>query len=337
MRSAHGTQALRGVPMEALRAFEAAARHLNFTHAGKELHLTQSAVSRAIRTLEDRSGTALFERTKGHLQLTTAGALLHQQVQLALSVLCQALDRVGRLSSRGALVIRVPRAMASSWFLRKLGDFTRMFPDIDVRVSMAARVGSAEDRRTSDEQFCQGCDLAIRLLPRTDADGRLERLLSEYIFPCCTRALAGRGRNALRTFADLARRPLIEYDDGLEPLDANWAVWTRLMHLPDPTAQPWVRVPDWHAVFDAAVQGTGVCLGRTPQVNEHLRAQTLVAPIPDVLVSTRANYLIRSSDSQASPKVKRFLDWLSSEAASESRFEASFLEGKRLVDPLARA
>jgi LysR family glycine cleavage system transcriptional activator len=323
--------------MEALRAFDASARHLNFTHAARELHLSQSAVSRAMRTLEDRTGTALFERTKGHLQLTAAGALLHQQVQLALSVICQALDRVGRLSSRGVLVIRVPRAMGSSWFLRKIGDFTRMFPDIDVRVSMAARVGSAEDRRTSDEQFCSGCDLAIRLLPRAQADGRLERLLTEYIFPCCTPAMAGRGRDALRTVADLARRPLIEYDDGLEPLDAHWGVWTRLMRLPDASAQQWVRVPDWHAVFDAAAQGIGVCLGRTPQVNDHLRARSLVAPLEDVLVSTRANYLIRSADSEANPKVQRFLEWLSSEAASESRFEASFLGGKRLVDPMAQA
>src|SRR5690349_15485342 len=120
MRSTHGTEALRGIPMEALRAFEASARHLNFTHAAKELHLTQSAVSRAIRTLEDRAGATLFERTRGHLQLTAAGLVLHQQVQMALSVICQALDRVGQLASRGVLVIRVPRAMGSSWFLRKV-------------------------------------------------------------------------------------------------------------------------------------------------------------------------------------------------------------------------
>jgi LysR family glycine cleavage system transcriptional activator len=321
--------------MEALRAFEASARHLNFTHAARELHLTQSAVSRAIRTLEDRAGATLFERTRGQLALTAAGLLMQQQVQLGLSIIGDALDRVGQLSSRGVLVIRVPRAMGSSWFLRKVGDFTRGFPEIDVRVSLASRVGSAEDRRTSDEHFCSGCDLAIRLLPRVQADGKLERLLTEYVFPCCTDAVAAGGPHPIRTFAELRERALIEYDDGHEPLDANWSVWTKLLRLPDAAPKQWVRVADWHAVFDAAVQGIGVCLGRTPQVNEHLRSGTLVAPIPEVLVSTRANFLIRSPNGDANPRVRQFLDWLISEAAAESRFETSFLQGKTLIDPLA--
>jgi DNA-binding transcriptional LysR family regulator len=336
MRTTHGTEALRGIPMESWRAVDAAARHLNFTHAAKELHLTQSAVSRAIRTLEERTGVTLFERTKGQLQLTAAGGVLHQQVQLALSVISDALDRVGQQSARSVLVIRVPRAMGSSWFLRKVGDFTRRFPDIDVQVSLASRVGSAEDQRTSNERFCHGCDLGIRLLPRAQGEGKLERLLTEYVFPCCTTAVAGRGRSAIRDFAGLAQRPLIEYDDGLEPLDANWNVWTKLMRLPEAAPKQWVRVPDWHAVFDAAAQGIGVCLGRTPQINDHLRAGTLVAPIPEALVSTRANYLIRSPNSDAEAKVQHFVDWLTSEAAAESRFEESFLKGKRLIDPVAR-
>jgi LysR family glycine cleavage system transcriptional activator len=321
--------------MEALRAFEASARHLNFTHAAKELYLTQSAVSRAIRTLEDRAGATLFERTRGQLALTVAGQLMQQQVQLGLSIIGDALDRVAQLSSRGVLVVRVPRAMGSSWFLRKVGDFTRGFPEIDVRVSLASRVASAEDRSTSDERFCSGCDLAIRLLPRAQADGKLERLLTEYVFPCCTEAVATAGPHAVRAITDLRERALIEYDDGFEPLDANWSVWTKLLRMPDVAPKQWVRVADWHAVFDAAVQGIGVCLGRTPQVNDQLRSRTLVAPIAEVLVSTRANYLIRSPNSDANPKVRHFLEWLTSEAAAESQFETSFFKDKTLIDPLA--
>ena len=151
MRGTHGSESLRGIPMEALRAFEAAARHLNFTHAAREMHLTQSAVSRAIRTLEDRAAATLFERTHGQLTLTAAGLLMQQQIKLGLSIIGDALERVEQLSGRGVLVIRVPRAMGSSWFLRKVGDFTRHFPEIDVRFSLAPRVGSAEDRRMSDE------------------------------------------------------------------------------------------------------------------------------------------------------------------------------------------
>jgi LysR family transcriptional regulator, glycine cleavage system transcriptional activator len=335
MRSAHGTDSLRGIPMEALRAFDASARHLNFTHAAHEMHLTQSAVSRAIRTLEARVGAGLFERTRGQLQLTPAGAVLQEQVRLALAVIRSAIERVGQSSSRGVLVVRIPRAMASYWFLRKVGDFTRRFPEIDVQVSLSSRVASPEDLRMTDEQFCSGCDLAIRLLPRSSAEGRLERLLMEYVFPCCTSAVAGKGGGAIRTFADLGQRPLIEFEDGLEPLEANWEVWTKLAGLPPARPKQWVRIPDWHTVFDAAVQGIGVCLGRTPQVNDHLRQGTLVAPIPEALVSTRAHYLIRSPNSDANPKIRHFLEWLTSEADQESRFETSFLNGKRLIDPLA--
>jgi LysR family transcriptional regulator, glycine cleavage system transcriptional activator len=337
MRSAHGSETLRGIPMEALRAFEAASRHLNFTYAARELHLTQSAVSRAIRTLEDRAAATLFERTRGQLTLTAAGLLMQQQVQLGLTIIGDALERVGQLSARGVLVIRVPRAMGSSWFLRKVGNFTQRFPEIDVRIALAPRVGSAEDRRMSDERFCSGCDLAIRLLPRPQGDGKLERLLAEYVLPCCTAAVATAGPREIRTLADLREQALIEYDDGLEPLDANWGVWSKLACLPEPAPKQWVRVPDWHSVFDAAVQGVGVCLGRTPQVNDHLRSGTLVAPISEVLVSTRANYLIRSPTSNANPKVRQFLDWLTSEAAEESRFENELLQGKTLIDPLASA
>ena len=84
-------------------------------------------------------------------------------------------------------------------------------------------------------------------------------------------------------------------------------------------------------------QNLGVCLGRTPQVNDHLRSGALIAPISEVLVSTRANYLIRSPTSNANLKVGQFLDWLTSEATEESRFEKAFLDGKTLIDPLARA
>ena len=157
----------------------------------------------------------------------------------------------------------------------------------------------------------------------------------EYVFPCCTSALAREGNVGIQTFADLGRSPLIEFDDGLEPLEGNWNVWTELAGLPQAVPKQWVRIPDWHTVFDAAVQGIDVCLGRTPQVNDHLRHGTLVAPIPEALVSTRAHYLIRSPNSEADPKVRHFLEWLTSEADNEARFQTAFLKTKRLIDPLS--
>jgi DNA-binding transcriptional LysR family regulator len=227
-------------------------------------------------------------------------------------------------------VVRVPRSIAAGWLHRKLIEFQPLHPEIDVRLSIAPRAQSREDRLLSDEAYAAGSDVAIRLLPRARAERRVPRIIGEHVVPCCAPRLA-RGAS-MRSFEALARRSLLEFDDSQEPLDANWAVWTRLMGFAIPASARWLRAPDWHSVFELAVQGRGVCLGRTPIVNDYLRSGALIAPLADVMISTRAYYLVSAS---AGREAERFMGWLRQLIESESAFEREYFKGRRFIDPLA--
>ena len=138
MSAAHGTDPLRGIPLEALRGFEAAARLLNFTHAAKELHLTQSAMSREIRSLEERLGTLLFERSKGQLRLTHAGLDLQRDVAEALTTMRRGIERItGTINNRHSFVVVTNRSMMSDWLWGRVADYTNRHPEIDLRLAPA--------------------------------------------------------------------------------------------------------------------------------------------------------------------------------------------------------
>jgi LysR family glycine cleavage system transcriptional activator len=122
MSDTHGPDPLRGIPLEALRGFEAAARLLNFTRAAEELHLTQSAVSREIRSLEDRLGLRLFERSKGGLRLTQAGVALREDVSTALAAMRRGIERVAGETSRRSFVVVTNRSMLSDWLWARVAD-----------------------------------------------------------------------------------------------------------------------------------------------------------------------------------------------------------------------
>jgi LysR family transcriptional regulator, glycine cleavage system transcriptional activator len=173
MNPIHPQDPLRGVPMEALRSFEAAARHLNFTRAAAELNLTQSAISHAVGALEQRVGSRLFERDKGRLRLTTPGEMLRQEVQAALTILRGALERARNAQPGNIVSVRVSRSLAVGWLIPKLADFNKQHPGIDVRVALGLRLGTSEDRALTDDDFRGNCDFGIRLLPRDSAEGRL--------------------------------------------------------------------------------------------------------------------------------------------------------------------
>jgi LysR family transcriptional regulator, glycine cleavage system transcriptional activator len=334
MNHVHPQDPLRGIPMEALRSFEASARHLNFTRAAAELNLTQSAVSHAIGALEQRIGTQLFERDKGRLHLTACGEVLRQEVQAALSVLRCAIERASGAQARNVVSLRAVRSIAVGWLIPKIVDFNKSHPNIDVRIALAPRAGTAEDRATSDERFRYGCDLAIRLLPRESAEGRLKRLGLEYVFPCCTAEVSGHGDWRHRNLRDLFKHPLLEFDDGLVKLSGNWPVWAKLTGIGSLEGANMVHVPDWASVYGLAVSGKGVCLGRTPHVSHHLRNGTLTAPIPEVLISREAFYLLPSATIESDSNTQHFVDWLTGEFEREQTFEAAFLQGRRVIDPL---
>ena len=331
MSAAHGPDPLRGIPLEALRGFEAAARLLNFTRAAEELHLTQSAVSREIRSLEERLGTRLFERSKGGLRLTRAGIDLRSDVAEALATMRRGIERVTGTTIQRSFVVVTNRSMLSDWLWNRVADYTNRHPDTDLRLAPAPRTGVAGERRGLEDIDATDMDIGIRLVSRTTADTRWERLLTEYVFPCCTKALAEDPRRPIRTLDDLAHHTLLELDDGMPGLDANWAVWCERAGVPQVTPAVWKRVPDWALVFALAAQGQGVCMGRIPSVNDRLRQGVLVAPLAEMTLSTRAWYLVLSTRSKSDARARAFVEWLRSEARREEAFARELLAGKRLI------
>ncbi|MBA2965159.1 MULTISPECIES: LysR family transcriptional regulator [Ramlibacter] len=334
MHVTHAPDALRGIPMECLRSFEAAARTLNFTRAAAELHLTQSAVSRAIRTLEERLGTALFERHPLSVILTPAGRTLAVDVSRALDVLRESVRRAQSQRGRAELVVRVPRGLAVGWLFSRVAAFAMRNPEIDVRLALAQRVGTDADRAMSDSVYAAGSDFAIRLLHRDQAEDRLPRFLDEYILPCCAPGLipscAGKG---LMSVQDVLHAPILEYDDGLTPLEGNWSNWCQMVGVQAPSeSEAWLRVSDWQAVFELAARGKGVCLGRTPMVTDHLRSGALVAPTRGVLLAPHAYYLLTQPAQDR--RVMTFASWLTEEVASQRKFDEALLAGRHVIDPL---
>ncbi len=319
--------------MESLRAFEVAARALNFSRAAAELNLTQSAVSRAIRTLEERVGERLFERRHPYLALTTAGELLLRDCVKALNLLRESMRQIQLQPSEPPLVLRVPRGLAVGWLFSRVAAFCATHTTIDVRLSLAQRVGSDADRAMDDVTFASGSDLAIRLLPRTQAEGRWHRLLDEYVFPCCSPQWLPAERDGRQSIDTLVSLPILEYEDGLTQLEGNWRVWSRLVGVAPPSkAEQWLKVSDWQALFDLAARGKGVCLGRTPMISDLLRSGGLAAPSDTALRGPRAYYVIEPPGVARTPRLMTFAHWLAEEADAEQRFEAELLRGRHLID-----
>lgn len=333
MSTTHTPDMLRGVPLEALRGFEVAARVLNYTRAAAELHVTQSAVSREIGTLESRLGVRLFERVNGALRLTAPGLMLQREVQLALSALRRALERAASSGDRRTLVVSVNRPLGTEWLSQILPKFLDANPGIDVRLVMQARSSVTTDWVGLEEPVEPDVNVALRLLPTIAAGGRLQLLLPEFVYPCCAPAVAHAAGREIKDIPDLSRHRLLEYDDGmpgLELLDASWSNWFVAAATAPIVPQQWVRVPDWSAIIRLAMSRTGVFLGRSPLVHSYLRQGLLVRPTQRFVSSTRAYFLSRRHSDQSKVETDLFIDWLIQEAANEQNIPEVINAGPRV-------
>ena len=322
MSATHTPDMLRGIPLEALRGFEVAARLLNYTRAAVELSVTQSAVSREISTLEERLGVRLFERVNGALRLTAAGVVLQKEVQVGLSTLRRALERAAGSGGRQTLVVSVNRPLGAEWLSRILPRFLDANPDLDVRLVMQARSSATTDWTGAEEPLPPDVNVSLRLLPKAVASNRLQMLLPEFVYPCCTPELASQPGREIKDVADLSGHRLIEYDDGmpgLELLDASWSHWFAAARAPPVVARQWARVPDWSAIIRLSLSGTGVFLGRSPVVHPYLRQGLLVRCTDAIVPSSRAYFVSRASPEESDAAANLFIDWLHSEAASEQK------------------
>jgi len=302
-----------------LQGFEAAARHLSFTRAAQELSLTQSAISREIKTLEQQLGQALFVRVNRGIRLTEAGQTLHRAVGQALALIDEATDRLGASKGSETLTVTTSAPLASMWLVPKLWRFLSLHPEIDVRCVAA-------DQRLDLER--ERLDIAIRWSPHDSGVPGGERLFGVEIFPICAPALA-RART-LRGPADLARHVLLDLETitGIGSW-SDWAPWLEAMQLPDLKPLGTLRFSHYDQVIQAAIDGSGVAIGRTPHNLRQLRDGLLVTPLEEEgKISLGAYFALIAPRSAERAVVKKFLAWIRSEIradaeGSESRTQAA--------------
>ena len=291
--------------LDLLEGFEAAARHLSFTKAGEELFLTQSAVSRQIKELEDQLGVALFERRHRALVLTEAGQQFYAATAQVLTTMRAATERLRAATGRRRpLSVTTTHSFAALWLIPRLAGFTRTHPGIDVRITADTRVQDLER---------DGLDLAIRHGPPSLAGPNAVRLFGERVFPVCSPKLLK--KTPLREPADLKSHCLLEYDDpDVRHPWLHWKTWLEVAGIADLRPAARLSFSGYEQIIPAAVAGHGVALGRTPLVKDLLAAKQLVAPFTSSADPARAYFAITSASAASRPEVADFVAWLKEEA-----------------------
>ncbi|MDE2003509.1 MAG: LysR family transcriptional regulator [Betaproteobacteria bacterium] len=300
---------LRSLPsLDFLRGFEAAGRRLSFTLAAQELFVTQSALSRQIKALEEALGAPLFERRHRALALTVAGAAFHRSITEALDALASAAERARGGNRSPGLTLSTTVSFASLWMIPRLASFRAEQPEVEVYVSADDRV---VDLARGD------VDIAVRYLPDSGAPANAVRLFGERLTPVASPKVA-RGREPLRVPADLARHVLLHFDEpeGRTPW-LDWRSWLASNGEPGLRSAGSLRFRLYDQVIQAAVGGQGVALGRLPMIAEHLRDGRLVAPFARKYESARSYFAIVAPRAGDRDDVAAFLRWISAEAARE--------------------
>lgn len=295
--------------LDLLVGFEAAARHLSFTRAGEELYLTQSAVSRQIKDLEEQLGVPLFERRHRALALTPEGRQYYAAAAQVLGTMRAATDSLRSRKGRQSIAVTTTHSFAALWLIPRLAGFTRAHPEIDVRITADTRVQDL-DR--------DGLDVAVRHGPPSLAGPNAIRLFGERVFPVCSPRLMKEKSRPLREPGDLSRHVLLQYDDpdGRHPW-LHWKTWLEVAGIADLRPAGTLSFSGYEQIIPAAVAGHGVALGRTPLVKDLLASKELVAPFKSSADPARAYFAIVSRRASGRPEVAGFIDWLRQTASAE--------------------
>ena len=289
-------------PLTALRAFDAAARHMSFAKAADELNVTPAALSFQIKSLEEHLGAPLFRRLNRAVELTEAGHALAPDAQTAFEVLAAGWRAALRTQDHQSLIITAGPAFTAKWLAPRLYDFAQAHPEIELRFSASLRIMDFNR---------DNVDVAVRFGTGTDPGLFSEALVDEFVVPVMTPELAAR----YPTPADLAKATLI-VDNSIDFLtpQANWAAWFRALEVDvTPAHGPAFSQAD-HAI-DAALAGVGVALGRRALVIKDLADGRLVAPYPYALpVAGRFRFLCPEG-AETRPQILAFREWILKEVA----------------------
>jgi LysR family transcriptional regulator, glycine cleavage system transcriptional activator len=290
--------------LNALRAFEAAARHESFTRAAEELCVTQGAVGQQVKALEAELGIKLFNRERQRLVITAAGREYLDVMRDAFDRMSAGTERLLQRQNTGVLTVSTSPDFAAKWLVPRLTRFAETHPDIDLRISATMpRIDFARE----------DVDIAVR-----HGDGDWEglhvvRLCAEELFPVCSPRLI-RGRQRLREPSDLLKFPLLHLDS-----HKDWTRWLAAAGVTNskPASGPVLNRPSM--LIDAAIDGQGFTLARTALASWDLLNGRLIKPFATTLPLSKLFWLVCPKARSMLPKITSFRYWLLAEAEEDAR------------------
>lgn len=301
---------LRHIPgLQSLKAFDASARHLNFTRAAAELNVTPAAVSHQIKELEEAVGVPLFQRTSRHMQLTRQGQILKPAIADALEGLTRALQKLRQVENPTQVRVTASPSIAAKWLVPRIDRFLEEMPGADVRIDV-----SSEPLDFDREDI----DVAIRFGEGIYPGLVVEKLFHDTLFPVCSPELL-KSAKPLREPRDLLQFTLIHLDwEAQGAVWPNWRMWMLAAGVKDFNDTRGLHFSQTSLAVQAAVDGHGVALGDSTLVADDLASGRLVKPFELSLKSPAqfAYHLITRRETAERPMTRAFRNWIIAEAAA---------------------
>jgi LysR family glycine cleavage system transcriptional activator len=308
-------------PLNALRAFEAAARHASFKLAAKELHVTPGAVSHQVKLLEDHLGVQLFRRLTRALELTTEAHAMLPKVREGLDALHAAVERVRAREDMCSLTVVSPPNFAARWLVPRLSSFTAAHPNVELHI--ASRQSMVDTRGESAPLVSEADTRAdspvamVRFGSGQYPGSHVDEVFSAVYVPVCSPKLL-KGEHPLRRPEDLRFHTLLHDDTVIEEgARPSWTDWLQSVGVTDIDATRGPHFSDAALALDAAIEGMGVTLAIKPLLTTEIQAKRLVVPF-DIWASTGyAYYLVTPEAKSENRALAAFREWLLDEAKAE--------------------
>lgn len=282
-------------PLNALKVFEAAARHLSFTKAAEELFVTQAAVSHQVKLLEDNLSIKLFRRKNRALLLTEEGQSYFLDIKEVFINLTDATEKLLSKTASGALTVASPPSFAIQWLVPRLAQFSELHPEIDVRIKA---IDLDEGMLTDD------VDVAIYYGRGNWPSIRSDKLRSEYLIPVCAPSLLANDMG-LSSPKDLSNYTLLH-----DMSRKDWRLWCRQAGITNVNVNQGPIFSLSSLVLQAAIYGQGVALGYSVLARPEIEAGRLVCPFDEFLLSKDAYYIVSEESSSELGKIKVFREWM---------------------------
>lgn len=289
-------------PLNSLKVFEAAARHLSFTRAAEELFVTQAAVSHQVKALEEFLGLKLFRRRNRSLLLTEEGQSYFTDIKDIFTSLLEATDKVLERSEKGSLTISLQPSFAIQWLVPRLAGFNEQEPDIDVRIKAV----DMDDGSLTDD-----VDVAIYYGRGNWPGLRADKLYQEYLVPLCAPRLLD-GVKPLNSLSDLSKHNLLH-----DTSRKDWKQFVNQHGIAGVNVNHGPIFSHSTMVLQAAAHGQGIALGNNVLAQPEIEAGRLVCPFDEVLVSKNAFYVVCHAKQADVGRIATFRDWMLNIAASE--------------------